>query len=265
MMIRFGLWVLGASVALITVSCSSDASRDAQAPSFKGCASAQALTPDAITVTWEPASDDKSPADKIVYEVFVSRTSPVDYHAPPWTFTNATSGTVTGLRAGSTYYVGCRARDEWINESAQSQEITVTTAGGAAGGSTFSSLLPILRDTCAGQCHVAGGVGGAGGLLLTESVAYKNLHDGKSREVLTSGAVIDADAGTVADDPPMPLVVPGDPEKSWLYQKLSYDPKYRPILEKSRGDFMPPPETGKLQDDVIQRFREWIKNGAKDD
>jgi len=59
-----------------------------------------------------------------------------------------------------------------------------------------------------------------------------------------------------------PSVVPGDPEKSLLVFSMTYK-------DKDSGDhdalLMPPPKNGKpkkLPDDVIEKFREWIKMGA---
>ena len=67
--------------------------------------------------------------------------------------------------------------------------------------------------------------------------------------------------GKIVDQPSVgvpakKLVVPGDPDASYLYEKLS---KAAPEL----GDQMPP--GAPLEADRLEQIRAWIAAGAKDD
>ena len=65
------------------------------------------------------------------------------------------------------------------------------------------------------------------------------------------GALVGAAAAT---NPQLTLVVAGDPDASFLMNKLHGD------LTPNQGGIMPP--EGKLDDDVIEVFRAWIADGA---
>jgi len=98
-----------------------------------------------------------------------------------------------------------------------------------------TNVLPILQKaTCSnGYCHGSG----RGGLKLTGTAADLQQFVGVSSK---SGA--------------WKRVVPGDPAKSLLYEKLSKE-------TPAEGDRMPP--RGKLTAEDIQVVHDWIKGGAK--
>lgn len=101
---------------------------------------------------------------------------------------------------------------------------------------SFSSdILPIFAK--AGKCTLCHRGDNPSGLDLSPDKAYKNLVKVKSRQ-----------------DPESFLVLPGEVEKSYLYQKL--------IGPGKEGTIMPP--SGKLPDELLDKVSLWIKQGAKD-
>jgi hypothetical protein len=75
-------------------------------------------------------------------------------------------------------------------------------------------------------------------------------HSGSQDEV-QGGLAVDYREGLVAGGDSGPAVIPGDPDGSLLLAALRYE-----SLE------MPP--TGRLPDEVVEQFREWIQRGAHD-
>lgn len=102
---------------------------------------------------------------------------------------------------------------------------------------TFTRVYDeVITVSCAfGSCHGSG----TGGLTLKEGVAYGNLVGPESS--VRAGAI---------------LVVPGDPDSSYVMKKLKGSPSIT-------GDPMPPPSG--LDDDRIALVEAWILAGALDD
>lgn len=96
------------------------------------------------------------------------------------------------------------------------------------------------RPACI-QCHVAGGQAAATGLFLTEGAAYGNLVNRPSR--LRPGET---------------LVIPGDPNNSYLVRKLEGGPNINGV----RMPFAGGPYLTSGQMAVIRR---WIEEGAAND
>ncbi len=110
------------------VEVSAKTGTDTAAPVFAGCTSATVKDASSITVTWNPASDDTTPGDKIVYDVFASKApGGQDFTTPTHTFTSGTLGVVDGLSPATTYYLVCRARDVSGNTDSNKSERTATT------------------------------------------------------------------------------------------------------------------------------------------
>jgi cytochrome c553 len=89
-----------------------------------------------------------------------------------------------------------------------------------------SKIRPVLIDQCY-ECHATEAKKVRGGLLVD------------SRDALLKGG----DSG--------PAIVPGKPDESLLFAALKYE------------DFEMPPK-GKLGDEVIRNFEQWIRDGAMD-
>lgn len=109
--------------------------------------------------------------------------------------------------------------------------------GGPVGDTDFTSVRDeILLPSCGfGSCHG----GGEGYLTLNEEGAHGALVGVES--VGKAGAV---------------LVIPGDPDNSYLIQKLEG-------AAGISGDRMPP--SGGIDAERIERVRGWIAAGALDD
>ena len=105
--------------------------------------------------------------------------------------------------------------------------------GGSAEISFSKDIVPLFKEQKCTVCHRGEN---PSGLDLVEDV-YKHLVSAKSTE--------DKDAV---------LVKPGDPDASYLYQKL--------IGPGKDGTIMPP--KGKIEDAELNKVVQWIKQGAKD-
>jgi hypothetical protein len=99
---------------------------DRTPPSFAGLERAFACTPGAqrpgqttpFTLSWQPASDDRTQSSQIVYDVYLSSTSGAEnYATPTWTTPpGVTTYRTPGLASHGGFYFVVRARDQAGNE-----------------------------------------------------------------------------------------------------------------------------------------------------
>ncbi len=95
--------------------------RDTSPPDFAGLTSATACTPGAqrpgettpFHLRWTPATDNVTPSDQIVYEVFeASRSGGEEFSSPTWTTApGVRTFTTPGLPSHGSFYFVVRARD----------------------------------------------------------------------------------------------------------------------------------------------------------
>lgn len=91
------------------------------------------------------------------------------------------------------------------------------------------------------QCHVAGGAAAGTGLFLTEGSSYAALVGRQSR--LRPGET---------------LVIPGDPDNSYIVRKLEGGPNINGLrMPRNNGPF--------LTEGQMLVIRRWIKEGAAND
>ena len=110
---------------------------------------------------------------------------------------------------------------------------------------TFSSIQREIFNTTDSsgraaciQCHVTGGGAAATGLILTDDVSYGNLVNRPSR--LRPGET---------------LVIPGDPDNSYMVRKLEGGPNINGLrMPRTSGPF--------LTDGQMSVIRRWIELGA---
>jgi len=102
---------------------------DRRAPTFAGVTSVRAGGTDTLSVGWSPATDDRSDAAAIRYDVFVARASGGQDLARPTLTTppGATRATVRGLQPGTRYHVVVRARDAAGNADGNTRELSAVT------------------------------------------------------------------------------------------------------------------------------------------
>jgi len=107
---------------------------DVTPPRFAGCTGATDPGATTALVSWEPASDDTSGADQMIYNVYAF-TEPVDedtaFGNPAGSFVAGQQGRVEGLSSGTEYYFVCRAQDISGNEDSN---IAVRMLGTKADG-----------------------------------------------------------------------------------------------------------------------------------
>ncbi len=105
------------------------ATGDKTAPRFSGLTTATATGTTTVDLQWSAASDDRSAASQITYQVFVATGSLRQNFATPsfQTAPGATMYTVSGLDLATKYYFIVRARDEAGNSDGNLTERSATT------------------------------------------------------------------------------------------------------------------------------------------
>jgi hypothetical protein len=124
--------VLAAAVSVMTSAPAAAKSRDHVPPTFAGLTSATTCLPGPIgggrtasyTLRWGPATDNVTPAKKLVYDVYQATTfGREDYATPTYTTAaGATAFTTPPLPSDQTFYFVVRARDQAGNRDANTVE-----------------------------------------------------------------------------------------------------------------------------------------------
>jgi hypothetical protein len=120
------------TVALLLIAPAAGAkSKDQTPPTFAGLKSATTCVPGPgggttapYHLSWDPAADNKTPSDRIIYDIFqASSSGSEDFSAPTYTTSaGATSFTTPPLPADEVIYFVIRARDKAGNEDANKVE-----------------------------------------------------------------------------------------------------------------------------------------------
>lgn len=105
--------------------------------------------------------------------------------------------------------------------------------------------------------------------VFTQSCTFSSCHGSPyapSRLDLRAGKSYAALVGQPAEhDPSLILVVPYDPDASYLVAKLEGRRIETGLPHEGHSDIMPPADTGTLAEEWKAAVREWVKRGAKDD
>lgn len=115
---------------------------DSTAPTFAG-ATAATSSPNSVTVTWNAASDNVTPAAQITYLIYQATTAGGQSFAQPTATSaaGATSMPIGKLAKSTTYYYVVRAKDEAGNIDSNKVEVSATTpATSDMMAPTFSGL-----------------------------------------------------------------------------------------------------------------------------
>lgn len=212
---------------------------DTTAPTFAGAATGTAIGTSAVQLTWLAASDDVSPADDIVYNVYMAETSgEQDLDTPTLTTpAGATGALVTdrGLRAGVQYFFVVRAEDRAGNEDTNTEEIAVTTEDAII---FAEDIEPIFFNNCASaDCHDSDEP--EEGMDLTQGNVHASLVNTSAIQCM---------------DEERQRVAPDSPDDSYVVDKLTG-------VDLCFGDQMP--KVGNpLSDAEIELIRQWIAAGA---
>jgi len=113
----------------VTIDINMSLLGDFTPPVFSGLSTATAASTTEIALSWNPASDNLTPASEIYYLVYISETPGGENFASPTITTNpgVTSHSVTGLNPSSTYYFVVRAVDGHGNRDGNAVERSATT------------------------------------------------------------------------------------------------------------------------------------------
>lgn len=218
------------------VSATTPDTGDETPPTFAGLEAAVPVGSSSMSLSWQPASDDVTPAGDIVYQVYMAEVAGAqDFSAPRLTTpAGANEALVQGLAADTTYYFVVRAADAAGNQDGNTVEVSAAPAG----ASSFSAqVLPILTTKCAtAGCH--GGRMPAEGMNLEAGAAHANL--------------VGVAASQCAE---RTRVTPGTPEASYLVDKLMG-------VDLCSGTGMP--KGAPLSQAELQIITDWIAEGALD-
>lgn len=121
-------------ILLASISCSGSsgghgAGPDTEPPTFAGATTAFSITDTMIIVQWSAASDDRSPASLIFYNVYMATTQGGEDFLTPnvTTAPGDLQATISGLLPSTTYYFVVRAVDSSGNEDFNIVERSATT------------------------------------------------------------------------------------------------------------------------------------------
>ena len=243
-----------------TISFNTDASIDTKAPTFD---SAPVAFPTAVSqgatgihLEWPVGIDDSltgALADYMRYDVRATGPLLPAVGLPVATTYGVTQADVSGLPLGTyTFFVEvvdlAGNRRDFPCQTAPIMEACPPIAASSEGAITFTSdIQPMLVETCALQnCH--GSSEAPGGVDFSENASYEDLL-----------SYVNVDTGR-------PLIVPGDPNTSYLYWKISTelrainDPPQNPF--PFEGSFMPPEQLEPLPFDAVRQIQLWIGQGA---
>lgn len=210
---------------------------DETPPEFGGVKSVTAAGSTALAVAWAAASDDVTPPEDIVYQIYLGTGSGAENFGSVAAASDpgALSATVGGLDPLTTYFVVVRAVDALGNEDTGTVEASAMTA---APVTLSGDVQPVFTQRCSGAgCH--GGPAPAEGMDLSAGSAY--------------ASTVGVPANQCSD---RMRVAAGDPAASYLIDKIDGD-------SLCLGTQMP--KTGTLPADERQIILDWIAQGAPND
>jgi hypothetical protein len=130
-----------------------DAAEDASAavgPAFGGVASVSPASATALLVTWPPATDPATSPEQMRYAIYLAQHSMGEsYAAAPFAqVVGQTSTVLTGLAAGTTYYVVVRATDEAGAQDQNTHELSATAEADTEAPTFAGALTAIPYRSC---------------------------------------------------------------------------------------------------------------------
>ncbi|MBL4889693.1 MAG: fibronectin type III domain-containing protein [Candidatus Lindowbacteria bacterium] len=100
--------------------------KDINPPAFSGVKTIQQPTPSSLTVSWTDATDDVTPSEQMVYEIYLAMKSGAQNFVIPTAITvpGATQYTVSDLLDNTNYYVVVRAKDQAGNKDSNNKQVS---------------------------------------------------------------------------------------------------------------------------------------------
>lgn len=191
-----------------TVLRSAKTKEDGEPPEFMGVPTISEVSPTTFKLSWSAATDAKTDADDLVYDVFLAKaTGQQDFTTPPHVTSakGAISVVVEGLDTNTTYYAVVKARDLAGNLSTNTDEATATTL--VSFGKDVRPIFSLACNTCHGETSGSAG----GGMSLLPQDAYTSLlGPSGTGEPAKNGA---ANGGL--------RIAPGVPADSFLYLRVT--------------------------------------------
>ncbi|HVV81874.1 MAG TPA: fibronectin type III domain-containing protein [Kofleriaceae bacterium] len=143
-----------------TVERGATTTADGTPPVFAGLTGAAPAGSSSITLAWNPATDDLTPAAALVYDVYRATTAGAESFAQP-TYTSAPGATglvATGLAPSTTYAFVVRARDAAGNDDTNTVERTATTTADVT-PPVFAGAASAAPTASAGELDVTWNAG----------------------------------------------------------------------------------------------------------
>jgi hypothetical protein len=188
-----------------------------------------------VRLSWAPGSDDKTTSDQLVYDVYEGKAPGAEVFSTPRASSTpgALSVLVSDLEPDTMLYWVVRARDQGGSHDSN----TVESSGKTRVSFSRQVQVILTHDCAVSGCHVPGSP--AAGLILAQGFTFNALVNIPSTE-----------------RPLTPRVTPGNPDASYLWQKVSMNPP-------PAGWQMPAPATGSVMPaDEQDLIRRWILEGA---
>jgi len=227
---------------------------DSSPPTFVGIESVGNPGSDSLDVSWEAASDNATPPQEILYNIYAATTvGAQDFSTPTATSApGALTHTVTGLDGGTQYFFVVRAVDLADNEDTNSVQLSGLT------------LIPLdmVQAVFTMHCGISGchqGATAANEMRLDDSFfTYEDL--------CGSGAATTCTPVPSQNHASMNRIQPNNTSTSWLYLKLTNAHVLAGGCDSFCGESMPPPSCPTCSvptADQIQLVADWINQGAQ--
>lgn len=186
---------------------------DATPPSFSGLVSATALSTSSIRLSWNPATDDVTPASDIAYYIYMSAFSKgQNFTIPRDIVFGAATATISGLSPATTYYFVVRAADKTGNMEQNTVEKFATTLT-----PSFVDLQPVNA------------------IINTSDISFDVVNNGTANAVNAVVFVETSDACVFYDCNPVVVSVPAGGSQNVVIT-LSYMPiEYRIIVDPANN------------------------------
>lgn len=211
-------------------------------PEFGGIVAVDNITASSVEVVWTTATDNQTPSESIVYDVFLAQEEDgFDFETDePWMTTEpgATQIAIEDLEPNTAYYVVVLARDEGENRSEPEPPVGIKTL--ISFQVNVLGIFSAKGCAAASSCHA--GASPSGFLSLSPALAYDEL------------------VGVVATTlPGYERVEPGNPADSHLVHRVKGEFPGEPPPDLARmpadGNFL-----SEAQISIIER---WIAQGAE--